>query len=210
MNQPNRANRKELSRDRILDVASRAVRRKGFHGIGIADVMKEAGLTHGGFYAHFDSRDDLLQAALARANVESAAFLENQIGRLTQAGVAPFRAWVETYLHEDGLNNRETGCPVAALSSEMPEQCDVVRDASQHLVRNLQRGVQRALAGSPHADAAWSVTSALVGALQMARTLGDNDEGRAVLAATRRELLARYGGPAAGAGAPPDASTSAR
>lgn len=204
MKQPDRSNRKELSRDRILDVASRAVRRKGFHGVGIADVMKEAGLTHGGFYAHFESRDALLQAALARARTDSGAIMEKQIQRLVQAGVAPFRALVETYLHEDGLGNCETGCPVAALSSEMPEQCAVVRDSSRELVRGLQRGVQQALADGPHGDAAWSVTGALVGALQLARTLGDNNEGRAVLAATRRELLARYGGLATGAIAPSD------
>ena len=61
------SSKKERTHERILDAAARAIRRNGYAGVGVADVMKEAGLTHGGFYAHFDSRDALLVEALARA-----------------------------------------------------------------------------------------------------------------------------------------------
>ena len=64
---PRPSSRKALSHERIVDAAARAIRREGYAGVGVADVMKEAGLTHGGFYAHFPSRDALLAAAMERA-----------------------------------------------------------------------------------------------------------------------------------------------
>src|SRR5215475_11637245 len=67
---------KEATHARIVAVAARALRRNGYAGVGVADVMKEAGLTHGGFYAHFDSRDALLVEALERASTESAGIAE--------------------------------------------------------------------------------------------------------------------------------------
>src|SRR5215468_3108234 len=89
---------KEATHERIVDVAARAIRRNGYAGVGVADVMKEAGLTHGGFYAHFDSRDALLVEALERAgrevNESVAQFLEKRTGE----GVSAFRAFVELYL----------------------------------------------------------------------------------------------------------------
>ncbi len=63
--------RKHETHERIVDVAARAIRRHGYAGVGVADVMKEAGLTHGGFYAHFDSRDALIVEALERAGRDS-------------------------------------------------------------------------------------------------------------------------------------------
>jgi TetR/AcrR family transcriptional regulator, transcriptional repressor for nem operon len=192
MSQSASGDRKAASRARILEVGGRAVRRAGFHGVGIADVMKEAGLTHGGFYAHFASRDALLCAAVEQAAADSIAAMEAQAHRLVAAGVSPFRAMLETYLYEGVIADRECGCAMAALSSEMPIQSEPVVAASREVARRLQRHVQRALPPDLPADAAWAITATLLGALQLARTLGDNDEGRAVLAATRRELLARY------------------
>lgn len=192
MKQSKRSDRKEASRERILKVASQLVRKKGFHGVGVAEVMNEAGLTHGGFYAHFDSRDDLLRAAVARADDDIARALDDSLARLTQEGVGPFRSLVETYLSDDMIAKRERGCPVAALSTEMPNQPSIVLEASRSLVRNLHRRVIQVLPGRHPEESAWTVTSTLIGALQLARILGDNDQGRAVLADTRRELLALY------------------
>ncbi len=188
---PAPADRKQASRRRILDVSGRALRRAGFHGVGIAEVMKQAGLTHGGFYAHFASRDALLRAAVEHAAADAQATLARDVAGLLAAGASPLRALIDTYLHERGLANRETGCAIAALASEMPRQSDEVADTARHAVRALHRRVKQALPPA-EADAAWPIASAMLGALQLARTLGDNDEGRAVLAATRRELLARH------------------
>jgi TetR/AcrR family transcriptional regulator, transcriptional repressor for nem operon len=189
-----RSSQKEASRDRILDAASRTVRRVGFGGVGVAGVMREAGLTHGGFYAHFDSRDALLSAAVARAGSDVTSTLEENMTRLTRAGLSPFRALVECYLYEGEIGNREKGCPVAALCSEIPGQVPDVVNASQQLVRNLHRLVRKSLPPDRADGASWAVTSQLVGAVQLARALGDNPDGRAVLAAARCDLLDRYGG----------------
>jgi TetR/AcrR family transcriptional regulator, transcriptional repressor for nem operon len=187
-----RSDRKEASRERILGAASRAVRRAGFQGVGVADVMKEAGLTHGGFYAHFDSRDALLSAAVARAGCGTASALQEHVTRLTRAGVSPFRALLETYLYDGSIANCENGCAVAALCAEVPRQSPDVVDTFLGLIHDLHRRVGQALPTGQPAGTAWAVTSTLVGALQLARALGNNDEGRAVLAATKRDLLARY------------------
>jgi AcrR family transcriptional regulator len=188
-----RSDRKEASRERILDAASRAVRRAGFDGVGVAEVMQEAGLTHGGFYAHFGSKDALLSAAVAHAGCSTANALQEHITRLTQAGVSPFRALLETYLYDGAIAGPETGCAVAALCAEAPRQSADVVAAFMPLIHSLHRRVDRALPAGQPAGTAWAVTSTLVGALQLARALGDNDQGRAVLAATKRDLLARYG-----------------
>ena len=68
--------RKEATHDRIVDAAARAIRRSGYNGTGVADIMKDAGLTHGGFYAHFASREAMLAEAADRAGSESVAMME--------------------------------------------------------------------------------------------------------------------------------------
>ncbi|MEJ8815991.1 TetR/AcrR family transcriptional regulator [Variovorax ureilyticus] len=183
--------RREETHERIVSVASRAIRKRGYAGVGVAEVMKEAGLTHGGFYAHFDSRDALLVEALERAGHESSAALSQAAERSARKGVSAFRSLVETYLADSQLASLECGCPVAALGSDMPRQSELVREASAHRVRRLIAGVRHALPGASRAAAA-AVAGTLVGALQLARALGDGPEGRSVLADARKSLLAQY------------------
>ncbi len=128
MNEP--TDRKARSHERIVDAAARAIRQRGYAGVGVADVMKEAGLTHGGFYAHFPSRDALIVAALERAGRGSAESIRQRAERLTARGYSPFRVLVESYLHATLLSSPDAGCPVAALCSEMPRQEGDVRRAS--------------------------------------------------------------------------------
>ena len=84
--------RKEISHDRIVEAASRAIRRAGYQGVGVADIMKEAGLTHGGFYAHFESRDALLVEAVQRAGRDSAAALSERVAQRRAQGETPLAA----------------------------------------------------------------------------------------------------------------------
>jgi len=120
---------KEETHERIVDAAARAIHRHGYAGVGVADVMKDAGLTHGGFYAHFDSREALLVEALERAGRQSLALTRGAKLRAGK-GVSAFRSLVETYLADDHLSSLETGCPVAALGCDMPRQSEIVREAS--------------------------------------------------------------------------------
>jgi len=184
--------RKEITHERILATAARAIRRAGFHGTGVADLMQEAGLTHGGFYAHFASRNALLAEALDRAGKEGAANLAKGIAIRQARGATALRALVESYLSERHLASAENGCPGAALASEMPRQAAEVRQAAAQRVQSLVGTVNRALPGDAHADSAPAIASQLIGALQLARALGDNADGRALLAANRRTLLAQY------------------
>jgi TetR/AcrR family transcriptional regulator, transcriptional repressor for nem operon len=184
--------RKQLTHDRIVETAARALRSTGFDGVGVADVMKQAGLTHGGFYAHFPSRDVLLAEALERAGQDSRDRMQRTIAAGEAKGTSRFRALVEGYLSERHLKSPESGCPVAALASEMPRQPEAVRDAGAVRVKALLATVDAALpAGHPEGTAA-AVAGQLVGALQLARALGDNAQGRRHLAAARRFLLDQF------------------
>lgn len=184
--------RKQQTHDRILDTAARVLRDTGFDGVGVADIMKKAGLTHGGFYAHFASREALLAEALERAGQDSELRLRESVTAGTAKGMSPFAALVASYLSDKHLKTPEAGCPVAALASEMPRQGEAVREAAAQRVRALVAGVEACLPPGREVDTAAIVASQMAGALQLARTLGDNARGRKHLAATRRFLLDRF------------------
>ncbi len=182
--------RKEQSHERIVDVAARAIRRAGYSGVGVADVMNEAGLTHGGFYAHFASRDALLIEAMQRAGRDNQAALSAAIERRMAKGHSRFSALVSAYLDEKHLDS-ERGCVVAALASEMTRQHDVVKEEARRRVSGLLEFVRSAMPEGAHAGQAEVITATMVGALQIARTLGGTP-GRALLAQTREALIQTY------------------
>jgi AcrR family transcriptional regulator len=188
------ASRKELSHERILDVASRAIRRAGYRGVGVADIMKEAGLTHGGFYAHFASREALMVEAMQRAGRDTEATLARAIERRMAKGASRFAALVSTYLHDTHLEGQESGCVVAALGSEMPRQDEAVLDEARRRIQALVSLVRSALpTEAPHGQAP-VIAATMVGSLQLARTLGGK-AGRDLLAQTRQALLAQHDPP---------------
>jgi AcrR family transcriptional regulator len=184
--------RRELTHERIVDAAARSLRRNGYAGVGVADVMKQAGLTHGGFYAHFESRDALLAEAVERAGRDTGAVMTKRIEASRARGESALRAVVEGYLSDAHLSGTESGCVVAALSSEMPRQSPALLAPSVERVRKLIALVQRALPEGGSKEQAMVIAGTMVGTLQLARTLGANAQGKAMLAATRDALLAQY------------------
>jgi AcrR family transcriptional regulator len=184
--------RREITHERIVDVAARALRRNGYAGVGVADVMKQAGLTHGGFYAHFESRDALLAEAVERAGRDTGAVMNKRIEASRARGESALRAVVEGYLSDAHLSGTESGCVVAALSSEMPRQSPALLAPSVERVRKLIATVQRALPEGGSKEQAMVIAGTMVGTLQLARTLGANAQGKAMLAAARSALLAQY------------------
>lgn len=190
MNTDTKQSRREQSHGRILDAAARALRRQGYAGVGVAEVMKEAGLTHGGFYAHFKSRDALLAAAIAHAGTDSVRILSRRIAALREAGASPVRALVEAYLADEHVASCDRGCPVAALGSEIARQGEELLDVSRQRVAGLVKRVQAALPPGTPPERAFLLAASLVGAVQMARALGE--EGRALLPASRAALVAQY------------------
>ena len=166
--------RKEATHERIVEAAARAIRRSGYDGTGVADIMKDAGLTHGGFYAHFPSREAMLAEAADRAGAEAVA----ASARIAAAASPPqaLQVLLEAYLSKAHVQNAETGCPVVALGSEMPRQAPEVRRASTRRIKEMIDLVARQSPdwGQPGAhERALATVATMVGALLLARAVDD-------------------------------------
>ena len=169
-----RAAAKEASHERILSVAARAIRRSGYDGTGVADIMKEAGLTHGAFYAHVPSREALLAEAASRACAESAAAAA-KVASDEPSGQA-LAAMLRAYLSPEHVAHAEVGCPLAALGSETPRQAAEVRRVTTRYVKEMIDLVARQSPdwGQPAAHERALVTVAtMVGTLLLARAVDE-------------------------------------
>lgn len=166
--------RKETTHARILETAARAIRRSGYNGTGVADIMKEAGLTHGGFYAHFSSRDDMLAEAADHAGAETIAIVEQVIAEYPEQ--QRLCALMNIYLSDAHTANIEKGCSFAALGSEMHRQAPEVRAASTQRIKELIRLIEGQLSNqtqtSAHDEALLTI-STMVGTLMLARAVND-------------------------------------
>jgi AcrR family transcriptional regulator len=181
--------RKEISHERIVEVAARAIRRSGYDGTGVADIMKEAGLTHGGFYAHFASRDALLAEAGSKACADSAA-LAARVAASAPPGQA-LQAIMQAYLSPEHLSAIETGCPIAALGSEMPRQTAEVRHAVTSHIKEMVDLIARQLPGWGQQQAheqAMALLCALIGTTMIARAVDDPALSDALRAATMKQF----------------------
>ena len=188
----NTGRRKDVTHERIVEAAGRAIRRSGYDGIGVADIMKEAGLTHGGFYAHFASREAMLAEAADRAGADGVAM----VARI--AAAAPPKeareALLRAYLSDAHVKGVETGCAAAALGSEMPRQAPEVRRAATRRIKEMIDLVARE---SPdwgkrgaHEHALVTVAT-MVGALVLARAVDDPQLSKAVREAALKHLVPR-------------------
>ena len=180
---------KDVTHERIVAAAARAIRRSGYDGTSVADIMKEAGLTHGGFYAHFPSREAMLAEAADRAGAESVA-LSTHVAAAAKPDQA-LQALVGAYLSKEHVKNVEMGCPIAALGSEMPRQAPEVRRAATRRIKEMIDVVARQMPdwGQPaaHQRALVAVATA-VGALLLARAVDDPKLSDALLEATLKHL----------------------
>ena len=165
---------KEATHERIVEAAARAIRRSGYSGTGVADIMKDAGLTHGGFYAHFPSREAMLAEAADRAGRESVAMMERIVA--TCPPQRAIQAMAEAYLSKAHVEGVETGCATAALGSEMPRQAPEVRRAATRRIKEMIDLVARQSPdwGQPGAhERALATVATMVGALVLARAVDD-------------------------------------
>ncbi|MFL5542731.1 MAG: TetR/AcrR family transcriptional regulator [Longimicrobiaceae bacterium] len=184
--------RKEATHDRIVETAARAIRRSGYDGTGVADIMKEAGLTHGGFYAHFASREAMLAEAADRAGAEAVAAMAG-VAASAPPGQA-LQALLRAYLSDAHVESVETGCAVAALGSEMPRQTPEVRRAATRRIKEMIDLVARESSdwGQPGAHERALVTVAtMVGTLLLVRAVDDP-----ALSAALREAALNHLAPA--------------
>ena len=176
------------NRRRIVEVAAELFREHGFDGIGLADLMKKAGLTHGGFYGHFRSKEDLAAEAAARALSKS---------RETLSAVAdgakgdPLAALVSAYLSERHIKERGAGCAFAALGSDAPRHGKPLRSVFRKGVEDYLAILADLVSGRTKAEKrkkAMAALSGMVGALVLARAVDDADLTKEILAATASSL----------------------
>jgi len=187
---------KERTRARILDEAAQAMRQHGFEGIGVASLMKRAGLTHGGFYAHFNNRDDLVAHAVDRMFQDNQLMLARHLDR-DDIG-AGLSALVDDYLSERRLAVSGRGCPFPPLLGEAARMPPVARTRFAQGVEMFRVRLRDALdtLGRKDADAlASSLLSELIGAATEARAFGEGEAAASMLRAARSQIKSRLGLP---------------
>jgi TetR/AcrR family transcriptional repressor of nem operon len=188
------AKHKEKTRARVLKEAAKAIRAEGPHRIAVAGVMAKAGLTHGGFYAHFKSKDDLVAAAVEDMfNDAKTRFAKETGDRPPAEGLS---AYIDFYLSPRHRDARATGCPVTALAADLPRlEGDVRAQYGQGVERLAGRIADHLTAlGNDDAEAlGHSVLAELVGALSLARAVADPDQSDRILETSRVALKQRLG-----------------
>lgn len=175
---------KEKTRAAIVDAAAERIRSGGFDALGVASIMAEAGLTHGGFYAHFRSRDELLAAAVTRL-FEKAC---ETVGRFEDKhGEAGLERYVDFYLSPRHRDDVEHGCPIPSLTGEARRAAPVVREAfdagldrlAERLGRMIPKGGKKA---------ALALFGEMAGVLSLSRAMGDARASGELLAAKRKAI----------------------
>jgi AcrR family transcriptional regulator len=160
---------KEATRQKIVEIAAAEFRRNGIDGIGVADLMAKAGLTHGGFYSHFKSKEDLVRAALQEAASKSRMRKADEEGRSLEE-------IIHSYLRPEHRDVPERGCAFASLVAEIGRHGSETR---KELTASLERilGIleKRLPEGAARRKKAIGIFSTMLGALQLARTVNDKE-----------------------------------
>jgi TetR/AcrR family transcriptional regulator, transcriptional repressor for nem operon len=166
---------KAASHDRILDIAAARIRRDGIDGLAVAEIMKEAGLTHGGFYRHFDSREQLVAEAAQRALTQGSAWT---MASAKLGGQRGYNALVDGYLSTWHRDHPESGCGVAGVATDAARTGGPARASYTRQVKECL-AVLADLTGHPDRQTgereAVLTLSVLVGAISMARAVEDPD-----------------------------------
>jgi TetR/AcrR family transcriptional regulator, transcriptional repressor for nem operon len=164
---------KERNHETIVAAASALARSKGLAATTVNEVMSSAGLTHGGFYAHFASRDRLLSAAVARAFTDGRATMESLMSK--RRGGTRINAFISIYLSRMHIAEPSIGCAAAALAVDVSRSTAEAQDVFVLGVAGYLEAIETDLVGADQAaDDAALVLSALVGAVALSRAMGDN------------------------------------
>lgn len=184
---------KTETHERIVAKAAEEFRRHGLDGIGIANLMGALGLTHGGFYAHFPTKDDLIVEA-------SVCIVEQNAERLLAAAAAApagraVQAIIDSYLSPEHRDNRAMGCIVPSLASELVRRPDSVRDGFSKAMAALFERLAAYMPGTTkrmRIDQGIALFSAMAGAVLLARAISDPDLSDRVLRSARRSLSENF------------------
>ena len=173
---------KAETRDRILKSASSRFREEGIDGASLPDVMKDAGLTVGGFYRHFESKEDLFAAAMDQSLKDTLAIFGSGDDSLEGSDWA--QAVARVYLSMGHRANQSGGCPMPALAGDIARADESLRTRTQSNLAILAEAVAERLDGKDASDA-WAFLATLVGGLALSRMVEDDDLARSILHACR-------------------------
>jgi len=179
---------------KLLKVAAAELRDKGPDRLGVAEVMKTAGLTHGGFYAHFKSKDALLSETLEEIFAQS----QRRVDRMLD-GLPPKHAlatYIDFYVSTRHRDDPSNGCPITALNSDLPRQSRKFRSTFESGVNRLSDLLARLIDDAHVADAkriAPAILAAMAGAVALSRTISDPQLSDDLLASTREGIKSRLG-----------------
>lgn len=174
---------KEETRRRVVEVASRLFREKGVERVGVDEIMREAGLTHGGFYSHFGSKEELIAESCAAAVDDASAYW-----RATLAGMAPeeaYEALVGAYL--DGGCEQGARCPIAMLAPDVARRSERVQQAYSEKMHGVLERMTEQLGQSR--EEALVTLATLTGARTVANAMGQDSLAEEILEAVRRRML---------------------
>lgn len=177
------------TRRQIVETASRLFRARGITPVSVADIMGALGLTVGGFYRHFESKDALVAEAIEAAADETAARYAK--AREGAAGVELATARLDAYLSRGHRDHAERGCPVAALCSEVAHESLPTREAFTKALGRLLEVVGDVVPGDPKGarERRLARTAAIVGAVVLSRATSDEALADDLLRAVRRDVL---------------------
>lgn len=183
---------KAESKQRVLETASRQIREDGIDALGVADCMRRAGLTHGAFYGHFSSRDELiveaLEYAIAQSEKRMAAPSAGSGG--SGAGTKPLRTIAEGFLGERHIKNPGSGCALCALAGEARHAAPEVRERLTHYVHKFAARIAQTL-GDQSESAALGIVATIVGAVTLARAVDDSELAKSILSASLDLVVAQ-------------------
>lgn len=184
---------KERSRERILSSASQLMRCKGIDAVSVATAMKEAGMTHGAFYAHFQSKDDLVAESIRFA-------LDKTIARLRDAVAAapnepPLKVILASYLTESHLRNTSNGCATASMGQQAARSSPLIRQAMAEKIDKMVDFIAMHCQGSESKKRATAHTiySMMVGTIVLAMNYEDPDRQREILESGRENICLAFG-----------------
>ena len=180
---------KAASHERIVAIAAARIREEGTEQPGVAEIMRAAGLTHGGFYKHFGSREEMIVEAIERALAES----ESRVTELMSGGVDPLAAFADAYVSAAHRDDSATGCGVVALGTDIPRVGGAAQEAYRTQVERYLAHLQQLLQGDDDATRrrATVTLSAMVGAVMLARALGPTARSDEILHDVREAVRER-------------------
>lgn len=185
---------KQTTHTKVLKAASRVIRENGPDRIAVAGIMAEVGLTHGGFYAHFASKDDLLVEAIGQMFIEVREAFNARTANLPPAQA--MTNYLDFYLSANHRDSRDRGCPLPALVADAPRLPQKSRESYSRGVAALTGMMATKMEAAGLLDTqnlALSVLSEMVGAVALSRAISDAEQSDAILTAAREAIRRRIG-----------------